>query len=102
MLLVTIQSELSQSDQNLNELYSIMVESAYEDLIKRAEQLKSYSFFAVDNGELIQHSGSIYYTNPIPINWKIPLRRKTYIKEEGGVFRCGVLLILTVQFKKIK
>lgn len=99
MIVITVQSELSQRGENLSDLYKKMIRVAYDDLIARASQLKSYKFFVVENHVLKSEEAESYYTNPIPVAYTIPLRRRTYIPEEGGVFRCGILLGLKVRFE---
>jgi len=100
MMLVTIQSEMSQSGEPIDELYKRIVISAYYNLIKRARQLRSYSFFSVEDQVLKQFDGMDYYSDPIPVKWEIPLRRETFFKDDGGIFKCGVLFILTVKFER--
>ncbi|MBF0099867.1 MAG: hypothetical protein HQK77_03075 [Desulfobacterales bacterium] len=98
MILVTVQSELSQRGEHLNDLYAKMITLAYEDLLDRAKQLKTYKFFTVENHVLVHCEAQTYYSDPIPTAFTIPLKRKTYIEDEGGVYRCGILLGLKVKF----
>lgn len=101
MLVVTVQSELSQRGENLSDLYAKMVRQAFDDLMKRSAQLKSYKFFVVENHVLKDQEGDSFYSNPIPVEFDVPLRRRTYIPEEGGVYRCGVVLALNVRFSSV-
>jgi len=98
LIVVTIKSELSHESQSLNNLYSQMVKQAYEDLYKRATTLTSYKFFVVKGNTLKKAEAKTYYTEPKPIYYNIPIRRKTFIPDESGVFRCSVLLGLKVKF----
>jgi len=100
MILVTTQTERTQRGESILDLYTKMIKTAYSDLLERAEYLKSYSFSVVENNKLIQYNGMNYYSDPIPVRWEVPLIRKTYIKEDGGVHKCSVLFVLYVKFVK--
>lgn len=98
MTVITVQSELSQRGERLNDLYAKMVKQAYEDLMNRASQLTSYKFFVVENNTLRSQEAHTFYSHPTAVAFDIPLRRRKYIPDEGGVFRCGVILALKVKF----
>ncbi|PKN19662.1 MAG: hypothetical protein CVU71_04620 [Deltaproteobacteria bacterium HGW-Deltaproteobacteria-6] len=98
MILLTVQSEVSQSEDPVKDLFKKMAKGGYEDLLMRAEQLKSYKFFVVVDHVLRSEEASTFYSKAVPVAYNIPIVRISYRPGEGGILRCGVLLGLKVKF----
>jgi hypothetical protein len=97
-ILTTVRSEFLQQSNQLDELFSNMVVEAYNELLARASQLTSFRFFMIIDGHLESINAKDYYSKPFPIAFTIPVKRKKFIKEGGGSYRCSVVLGLKVKF----
>ncbi len=99
ILVFTIRTDLQQSGGSLNEEFQKIISLAYDDLIKRAQGMRSYKFYRVENHVLTSENAETFYDMVLPVSYSLPIRRKTYYAEEGGLNRLGVLLALKVKLE---
>jgi len=103
MILVTAPADHVPGDKKTNELFCTLAKRAFRDLLNRARELKTNKFFVVENHNLKLKKAYSFYTNPIPIEFNIPLRREKFIPEYEGSQRCSIVFGLKVKFSsKIK
>jgi len=104
MILVTAPADHVTKEMTANEMFGKLAKSSFMNLLYRARELKTYKFFVVENHNLKYKQAYSFYTNPIPIEFNIPLRRKKYFGESlEGYHRCNVVFGLKVKFSsKIK
>ena len=99
VLVFTIISELEQTGRARDAQFQELIEQAYKDLINRAKTLRAYKFYRVENHVLTSYRADEFYDTVIATDYSLPLRRRTYRAEEGGLNRLGILLALKVKFE---
>lgn len=97
VLVFTILSELEQTGRSVEDQFKELILQAYNDLINRAKSLKSYKFYRVENHILTSYNAEEFYDKVYPVSYSMPLRRRTYREEEGGLSRLGIFLALKVR-----
>jgi TolB protein len=102
VLVFTILSELEQTGRSVEDQFKELILQAYNDLINRAKSLRAYKFYRVENHILKSYNAEEFYDKVYATEYSMPVRRRAYREEEGGLNRLGVILALKVRFVSTK